>query len=61
MKDAQQNADNGIKSLLMAMHELYIEDTMNPFKVIGSPITSKRFDQRVDEHIQAFNNSDGMI
>mmetsp|Transcript_46887 Transcript_46887/g.114365 ORF Transcript_46887/g.114365 Transcript_46887/m.114365 type:complete len:215 (-) Transcript_46887:2158-2802(-) len=55
------NSEN-IKLLLTQIHELYIEDMLNPFKIIGSPITSKRFERRIEELIQAFNQiSDGII
>eukprot|EP00529_Nitzschia_sp_RCC80_P033611 CAMPEP_0113464350 /NCGR_PEP_ID=MMETSP0014_2-20120614/13158_1 /TAXON_ID=2857 /ORGANISM="Nitzschia sp." /LENGTH=210 /DNA_ID=CAMNT_0000356433 /DNA_START=63 /DNA_END=695 /DNA_ORIENTATION=- /assembly_acc=CAM_ASM_000159 len=55
------NSEN-IKLLLTQIHELYIEDMLNPFKIIGSPITSRRFERRIEELVQTFNNtSDGMI
>jgi hypothetical protein len=34
---------------------------MNPFKDIGTAITSKKFDEQVEKYVAAFNQSDGMI
>lgn len=57
----QSSIDNDIKSLLSKIHQLYIEDLLNPFKDIGSTIVSKRFDQQAYQHISDFNHSEGMI
>jgi Sedlin, N-terminal conserved region len=45
----------------MKIHQLYIEDLLNPFKEIGSSIASQRFDERVEKLVASFNQSDGMI
>lgn len=43
------------------IHELYVEDLLNPFKDIESVIVSKRFNENVQKLIEAFNESEGMI
>ena len=57
----QQTVDADIKSLMTKIHGLYVDYEMNPFKEIGAPIVSKRFDEGVAKFISAFNQSDGMI
>lgn len=59
--EIQSSIDNDIKSMLSKIHQLYIEDILNPFKDIGSTIVSKRFDNLVYQHISDFNQSEGMI
>jgi hypothetical protein len=59
--DVQKNVDDEIKSLLVKIHDLYVADLMNPFKEIGEPIDSKRFENGIQKYIAAFNQTDGMI
>lgn len=59
--EAQANVDAEIKALLKQLHEVYVQDMLNPFKDITAPITSKRFDEQIQKHIATFNQSDGMI
>ena len=59
--EMQQTVDIEIKVLLRKIHELYIEDLLNPFKDIGSKIVSKTFDEKVTKCISAFNQPDAMI
>ena len=59
--EQQINADSDIKSLLKTIHRLYVEEMLNPFTDITGPIKSKRFDEQINYHIAAFNQSDGMI
>lgn len=61
LPEMQSSIDNDIKALLSKIHELYIEDLLNPFKDIGSAIVSKRFEDRVQRFVDAFNQSEGMI
>lgn len=59
--EVQKNVDDEIKLLLVKIHELYVADLMNPFKGIGEPIVSKRFEDRIQKYVAAFNQTDGMI
>ena len=59
--DAQNNVDEEIKALLVKVHDLYVADLMNPFKDIGAPIVSKRFEAGIQKHVAVFNQTDGMI
>lgn len=59
--DVQKNVDEEIKSLLVRIHDLYVADLMNPFKEIGTNIVSKRFEEGVQKHVAAFNQTDGII
>lgn len=59
--DVQKNVDDEIKALLVKIHDLYVADLMNPFKEIGKPIVSKRFEDGVQKHVAVFNQTDGMI
>ncbi|KAL3924295.1 MAG: hypothetical protein SGARI_006060 [Bacillariaceae sp.] len=56
----QGNADADIRTLLRNIHQLYVEDTLNPFKDLDEPtISSKRFDAQVMNYVAAFNHSEG--
>jgi hypothetical protein len=57
----QFSSTNHSSTYQIKMHQLYIEDLLNPFKDIGSAIVSKRFDEKVRKNVAAFNQSDGMI
>jgi hypothetical protein len=61
LPEMQSSIDNDIKALLSKIHELYVEDLLNPFKDTGSAIVSKRFEDRVQRFVNAFNQSEGMI
>jgi hypothetical protein len=61
LPEMQSSIDNEIKALMSKIHELYIEDLLNPFKDIGSAIVSKRFEDRVQRFVTAFNQSEAMI
>lgn len=58
----QSNADADIRTLLRNIHQLYVEDMLNPFKDLEeSAITSKRFDNQVLNYVAAFNHSEGIL
>jgi hypothetical protein len=57
----QINMDSEVKALMKNIHTLYIEEMLNPFTDIYGPITSKRFDGRIQQYFAAFNQSEGMI
>lgn len=59
--EMQTTVDNDIKALLNKVHELYIEDLLNPFKEIGSAIVSQRFQDRVQKYVSAFNQVEAML
>lgn len=59
--DLQKNVDEEIKSLLIKVHQTYIENILNPFVDTDGPITSKRFDGAIQQHIANFNQTEGML
>eukprot|EP00980_Cylindrotheca_fusiformis_P010112 scaffold2243_cov122-Cylindrotheca_fusiformis.AAC.28 len=59
--EIQSSIDNDIKTLLSKIHELYVEDMLNPFKEVGSPVVSQRFQDKVQQFVYAFNQSEGML
>ncbi|KAG7345112.1 Sedlin [Nitzschia inconspicua] len=61
-KQQQKNADEDIKNLLKSLHQLYVEDLLNPFKSLDDlTILSERFEAQLLNYIAAFNQSEGMI
>jgi trafficking protein particle complex subunit 2 len=59
--ETQPNVDSEIKALMKQLHELYVQEMLNPFKDLSAPISSRRFDEQIQKHIATFNQSDGMI
>lgn len=53
----QRNIDETIKRLLVKLHRLYVEYTLNPFSALNSPIQSTRFDAKVSDCVEAFNRT----
>ena len=47
--------DEDARKLLARIHRLYVDDAMNPFKAIGSPISSRRFVSGLERCVAAFN------
>jgi hypothetical protein len=59
--EAQPNVDSEIKNLMKQLHELYVQEMLNPFRDVTAPISSKRFDEQIQNYVATFNQSDGMI
>ena len=59
--EVKSNVEDEIKSLLIEIHGLYVADLMNPFKEIGTPITSKRFEDKLQHCIAAYNQTERMM
>eukprot|EP00536_Pseudo-nitzschia_multiseries_P002179 jgi/Psemu1/322434/estExt_fgenesh1_pg.C_290007 len=61
---AAATAASGVKRLFETIHELYIQEVMNPFHpVVDNPmdqeeLTSKIFDRRVQKHVANFNQQE---
>ena len=58
--DTQKSIDEDIKSLLIRLHECYIQDLLNPFKDLSKGLVSKSFDRKIKHEVVTFNQS-GMI
>ena len=71
VEDDGDNIDVEIQRLFNDIHELYIQDIMNPFREQCAAVKttnnttpslcSNQFDDRIQKHIANFNQSDGMI
>lgn len=44
-----------LKTLFAALHDLYVQHTLNPFSSINAKISSRRFDEGVSSCVHAFN------
>jgi hypothetical protein len=55
--ESQPTIDDGIKMLLVELHRLYVEYTLNPFSALNAPIQSKRFDSQINNVVEAFNKT----
>lgn len=53
----QRSVDDAIYRLLVKLHRLYVDHTLNPFGGLSGPIQSPRMDRRVRECVAAFNRS----
>lgn len=53
----QQLKDAEIKSMLVDIHRLYVEYTLNPFNTINAKIESRRFDEGISELVFSFNSA----
>ena len=71
VEDDGDNIDVEIQRLFNDIHELYIQDIMNPFREQCAAVKttnnttpslcSNQFDDRIQKHIANFNQSDGMM
>lgn len=53
----QTITDQNIKRLFVKLHRIFIEHMLNPFSNINAPITSRRFADKVQETVQAYNRT----
>ena len=56
-EDTKQNA----AGLLRQLHKLYVEYRLNPLGPLTGPIVSKRFDEKVRQTIEGYNNQQRMV
>jgi Sedlin, N-terminal conserved region len=53
----QRTVDETIKRLFIKLHRIYVEYTLNPFSPMHGPIDSKRFNEKVQSCVAAFNHA----
>ena len=53
----QKHIDEAIKRVFVKLHRLYVEYMLNPFWSLTGPITSPRFDLKVEECVSAYNRT----
>jgi Sedlin, N-terminal conserved region len=57
LSKAEKSSENLIKDLLADIHQSYIAHVMNPFSNTGGPIVSKRFDEKLNAFVMAYETS----